>query len=110
MSENKFETLSEVSSQAAVSSTMKRTELEETSNFKIGNMISDPKDKSFRSSDGSEIRVQFSCSQISTTQIIPNNNSPKQSSNAAATAEHDNKHNISNADTTTVPGKSHFHI
>ena len=110
MSETKFETLSEVSSQAAVSSTMKRTELEETSNFKIGNMISDPKDKFSmnRSNDGSETRVQSSCSPISTTQNISNINSPKQLSNAAATAKHENKRNISNADTTTVQGKSYF--
>ena len=110
MSENKTEiALPEVSCHGDVSSTMKRAELEETSNFKIGNMIKNSTNKfsTNSSNDGSEIQVQSSCSPISTTQISVDDNSPKQSLglDAKIEMEQNHTHNISNADTTTLQGK-----
>ena len=110
MSENKTEiALPEVSCHGDVSSTMKRADLEETSNFKIGNMIKNSTNKfsTNSSNDGSEIQVQSSCSPISTTQISVDDNSPKQSLglDAKIEMEQNHTHNISNADTTTLQGK-----
>ena len=110
MSENKSEiALPEVSCHGDVSSTIKRAELEENSNFKIGNMIKNSTNKfsSNTSDDRSEIQVQSSCSPISTTQISVDDNPPKQSLglDAKIEMEQNHTHNISNADTTTVQGK-----
>ena len=110
MSENKTEiALPEVTCHGDVSSTMKRAELEETSNFKIGSMIKNSTNKFSINSlnDRSEIQVQSSCSPISTTQISVDDTSPKQSIglDAKVEMEQDHTHDISNADTTTVQGK-----
>ena len=110
MSENKTEiALPEVTCHGDVSSTMKRAELEETSNFKIGSMIKNSTNKFSINSlnDRSEIQVQSSCSPISTTQISVDDNPPKQSLglDAKIEMEQNHTHNISNADTTTVQGK-----
>ena len=107
MSESKLKA-QEVSCQAAVSSTVKRTELDEISNFKIGNMTDNPKNNLIAnaSNDGSEIQVQSSSSPISTTQIITSDDSPKTSPalDVGGKTEKDGTHKISNADTTTVQG------
>ena len=111
MSESKLKA-QEVSCQAAVSSTVKRTELDEISNFKIGNMTDNPKNNLIAnaSNDGSEIQVQSSSSPISTTQIITSDDSPKTSPalDVGGKTEKGSTHNISNADTTTVQGIVNF--
>ena len=107
MSESKLKA-QEVSCQAAVSSTVKKTELDEINNFKIGNMVDDPKNNLIAnaSNGGSEIQVQSSSSPISTTQIITSDDSPKTSPalDVGGKTEKGGTHNISNADTTTVQG------
>ena len=112
MSGNHSETLPEISSNSTVSSTIKRVEIEETSNFNIGNIMDDTNKFSNKTStERSEKLVQSSCSPISTTQIISNESHQTESfsvddatCSSTMRKSNNNAYNISNADTTTVQG------
>jgi hypothetical protein len=108
MNESNSETQPEVSSNSTVSSTMKKNEAEDTSNFNIGSIM-DETNK--HSSHVSEKLVQSSCSPISTTQIISAENHQNETSlavdaspSSSTKRSNSNAYNISNADTTTVQG------
>ena len=114
MNEKKSETMLELSSNSDVSSTMKKTEIEESSSFKISNMIVEDTSRFLDTSENyltHEKIVQSSSSPISTTQNISNEGHQRKSSGTidAAMSSPIKKcnptYNISNADTTTVQGK-----
>ena len=114
MNEKKSETMLELSSNSDVSSTMKKTEIEESSSFKISNMIVEDTSRFLDTSENyltHEKIVQSSSSPISTTQNISNEGHQRKSSGtidaemSSPIKKCNPTYNISNADTTTVQGK-----
>ena len=114
MNESKSETMLELSSNSDVSSTMKKTEIEESSSFKISNMIVEDTSRFLDTSKNyisHEKIVQSSSSPISTTQNISNEDHQHKSSGtidaemSSPIKKCNPTYNISNADTTTVQGK-----
>ena len=108
MNESRSETLPEVSSNSMGSSTMKKNETEDTSNF---NIVTIMEDRNKHSGHADEKLVQSSCSPISTTQIISAENHENEktfavdnSSSSLMKRSNSSAYNISNADTTTVQG------
>ena len=114
MNEKKSETMLELSSNSDVSSTMKKTEIEESSSFKISNMIVEDTSRFLDTSKNyltHEKIVQSSSSPISTTQNNSNKGHQRKSSGtidaemSSPIKKCNPTYNISNADTTTVQGK-----